>query len=533
MRGVIVCPQPLAAEAGAEILSAGGNAFDAAIAAAFVQMVTDPHMCGLGGFGAATYAGPEGVRHLGFHARVGSGATADMWARDCRGRIDLGGYTLFDDHRSNLGHRSVGTPGTVAGLAALHRRARLPWHDLLAPAAALARQGFAAPQSMFDMLARVSAPGLPTPLERMTYTEGSAALWCRPDGKSFKQPGDHWASPEMASTFERLAAAGAEDFYRGELAALVAAELARGGSYVTGEDLRAYRVRESAPAAGVFRGRRVWSSMPPGGGVTLIQMLQVLDRFPAPEPSAPETTVLLASIMREAFAERMRSMADPEFVPVPVGALLGAAWSDAAADRIRAGAPLATAAVAGGDGTTHLSAADAAGHAVALTHTLGLYSGVVVPGTGIPLNSAMDNVDPLPGRPNSIAPGKARLSAMAPTVVCDGDRPCLVNGSPGTNAIATSVFQVLVGAIDFGWSPHEAVAAPRVHCEGGAVFVEGRVSRAARTALAARGFEVRPFPGNYVASTGRNQLIAIDPEGRLVGASDPRRDGGVAAYSHR
>ncbi len=531
MRGVVVCPQPLAAEIGAEVLEAGGNAFDAAIAAALGQMATDPHMCGLGGFGCATYVRADGqTRHLAFHGRIGAKATPDMWVADYRGRLDLGGYTLFDDHRSNLGHTSVGTPGTVAGLEALHRQARLPWADLLAPAARLCREGFPAPDSMFLMFARTAGQGLPTVQERMSHTPASVALWCRPDG-SLKQPGDHWANPDMADTLDRLARVGARDFYEGEIARQIAAELERGGGHVTLDDLRTYRVRESAPLAGQFRGRRVLTSTPPGGGITLLQALHILERFPAQRPYTPEAAVLLAAAMREAFAERARSVADPEFYPVPVAELLAPEWAQAAADRIRAGAELPVGAPAGGAGTTHLSVYDAEGNAVAMTHTLGMYSGVIVPGTGIPLNSALDHADPIPGRPNSIAPGKARLSAMAPTLVFEGERLRYVNGSPGTNAIVTSMLQVLVGVIDMGCSPHEAVAMPRVHCEGGPVFVEGRISRRARAALQGRGFEVRPFTGNYVPSTGRNQLIAIAPDGTFVGASDPRRDGGVAAYS--
>jgi gamma-glutamyltranspeptidase / glutathione hydrolase len=533
MRGVVVCPQPLAAEIGAAVLEAGGNAFDAAIATAFAQTVSDPHMCGLGGFGAATCAAGGRVWHTAFHARIGSRATPDMWAADCRGRLELGGYMQFDDHRANLGHRSVATPGTVAGLAALHRHARLPWADLLQPAADLARRGFPAPSYMFsEVLFSLAMPGMPGTVQRMGYTKDSAALWCRPDG-TLKQDGDLIASGDAAATLERLGRLGARDFYEGELAHAIAAEFERGGGYVTLDDLRRYRVREGDPVIGRFRGLRVASSTPPGGGITMIQMLHILDRFAPATPYAPETYVLLAQAMREAFAERARSVGDPEFVPVAAEELLSPAWADAAAGRIRARSAPAPVSVSGGSGTTHLSACDVEGNVVALTHTLGLYSGVMVPGTGIALNSAMDNVDPYPGRPNSIAPGKARLSSMSPTIVFDGDRPRLVNGSPGTNAIATSVFQVIAGALDLGMSPHEAVAAPRVHCEGGPVFIEGRVGRDAEAALAAAGFDVRRLPGNYVAKTGRNQLIVIDRDGRFTGASDPRRDGGVAAYSHR
>ncbi len=532
MRGVVVCPQPLAAEIGAGVLEAGGNAFDAAIATAFAQTVTDPQMCGLGGFGAATCAAAGRAWHVAFHARMGGRATPDMWAADCRGKLELGGYVQFDDHRANLGHRSVCTPGTGAGLAALHRHARLPWKDLLQPAADLARRGFAAPSYMFELLVGLATPGMPSALERVSYTKDSAALWCRPDG-SIKQPGDLVSNGDAAATLERLGRVGARDFYEGELAEAIAAELERGGGYVTREDLRGYRVREGDPVVGRFRGRRVVSSTPPGGGITMLQMLQILDRFAAGTPYAPETYVLHAQAMREAFAERARSLGDPEFVSVPTDELLGAGWADAAADRIRTRRAPAPAEVGGGVGTTHLSTCDAEGNVVALTHTLGMFSGVIVPGTGIPLNSAMDNVDPYPGRPNSIAPGKARLSSMSPTIVFDGDRPCLVNGSPGTNAIATSVFQVIANTLDLEMSPAEAVAAPRVHCEGGPVFVEGRISQATETALVDAGFDIRRVPGNYVAKFGRNQLIVIDRDGRVTGASDPRRDGGVAAYSRR
>src|SRR5260370_10749058 len=178
MRGVVVAPQPLAAEIGADLLERGGNAFDAAIGTASAQMVTDPQMCGLGGFGCATYASRGSCQHLAFHARAGSRATPDMWAADFRGRTELGGYTLFDDHRSNLGHTSVGTPGVVAGLASLHSRARLPWAELIEPAARLAREGFTAPEFAFEFFRRPSQPGMPTGAQRPRHPPDPAKGWC-------------------------------------------------------------------------------------------------------------------------------------------------------------------------------------------------------------------------------------------------------------------------------------------------------------------------------------------------------------------
>jgi gamma-glutamyltranspeptidase / glutathione hydrolase len=530
MKGIVVAPQPLAAEVGADLLASGGNAFDAAIGAAFVQMVTDPQMCGLGGFGCATYAWPGGCQHVAFHARAGSRATSDMWAADFRGRTELGGYTLFDNHRANLGHTSVGTPGVIAGLASLHGRAQLPWAELIEPAAALAREGFPTPEFALEPLRRAPQPGMPTGEQRVRYTPDSTRLWCHPNG-SLKQPGDLWTNPDLADTLERLARSGSRDYYAGDIARCIADEVARGGGYVTLEDLNAYGVRLSEPIEGRFRGLRVCSAAPPASGIACVQMLQVLDRFPPLEPEQPETYVLLASAMREAFAARAQSVADPDFLHVPIAELVSEGWTDVAVGRIRKGVASPAVASVSSDGTTHVSTYDADGNAVALTHTLGVFSGVIVPGTGIALNSGMDLFDPIPGGPNSIQPGKARVSGMAPTIAFDGRRPAIVSGAPGTNAIVTSVVQVIVSVVDGKLSPVEAVSAPRVHCEGGPVFVEGRVGRAARRALEEAGFDLRPMPINYGPGFGRNQLIAIDVQGRFRGASDPRRDGGVAAYN--
>ena len=196
-------------------------------------------------------------------------------------------------------------------------------------------------------------------------------------------------------------------------------------------------------------------------------------------PEAAESYVLLAGAMHEAFAARLRAVADPDFVDVPIAELISPAWAEAAAERIRSRDRRPVAASVGGEGTTHVSTYDADGNAVALTHTLGIFSGVIVPGTGIALNSGMDLFDPHPGRP------QLDPAWQSPRLGYGADdrlrRPTarIVSGAPGTNAIVTSVLQVIVGLVDGKLSPVEAVSAPRVHCEGGPVFVEGRVSRAA------------------------------------------------------
>ena len=267
--------------------------------------------------------------------------------------------------------------------------------------------------------------------------------------------------------------------------------------------------REQKQCLGTFRGLRVASAAPPASGITCVQMLQALDRFAAARcPSRRKSYVLLAGAMHEAFAARLRAVADPDFVEVPVAELTSSAWADAAAAHIRARARGPAPASVGGEGTTHVSTYDEDGNAVALTHTLGIFSGVIVPGTGIaaeqrdgPLRSAAGRTRTRSNR------GKARVSGMAPTIVSDGRRPAIVSGAPGTNAIVTSVLQVIVGLVDGKLTPVEAVSSPRVHCEGGPVFVEGRVSRRGR-AGARRGWirlardadqlraRLRPQPGH-------------------------------------
>jgi gamma-glutamyltranspeptidase/glutathione hydrolase len=371
---------------------------------------------------------------------------------------------------------------------------------------------------------------MPSGEQRMKYTPDSARLWCREDG-SIKRPGDHWSNPDMADALERLARSGVRDFYVGDLAGQIANELNRGGGYVTRADLAVYQVRLSDPIQGSFRGLKIASAEPPASGITCVQMLQTLNHFEPLVPESAESYVLLAGAMHEAFAARLRAVADPDFVTVPIAELTAPAWAEGAAARIKSRVRGPVAASVGGEGTTHVSTYDEEGNAVALTHTLGIFSGVIVPGTGVALNSGMDLFDPVPGGPNSIQPGKARVSGMAPTIVFDGRRPTIVSGAPGTNAIVTSVLQVIVGLVDGNLSPVEAVSAPRVHCEGGPVFVEGRVSRQGREALAEAGFDLRLMPTNYAPGMGRNQVISIDAHGRFRGASDPRRDGGAAVYS--
>lgn len=530
-QGIVAAPEPIAAETGAEVLRQGGNAFDAAIATAFMQMAVDPIQCGLGGWGGATVfdARARTAEHLGFWARIGSRMRPDMWIDDIRGYTDVWHFALFDDHRAFRGYTSVMTPGTVAGMGELHRRyCTQPWEALLRPAVATCREGFPLPEYLAMYLGEAYLPGLPTPQEVFTATPDSARLWLRDDGR-FIRRGEHYVNPEMADTLERLIAAGPEDFYRGQLAEVIARAFEENGGFITRDDLENYRVDVEAPLRGAYRGREVLTSALPAGGVMLLEMLGALEHFDlgSLEHNGPEHAELLAGAMAWAAATRFAHLSDPTFNEVPVEELLSAEHARQLADKIAAGEmPEDTGPMKPG-GTTHLCATDEHGNCITMTHTLTAYSGVVVPGTGFSWNNCVSLMDPVPGKNNSFDPRRARASALAPTILLHEGVPEMVVGAAGGWTITSAVLQAIVNLVDFGMSPVEAVSAPRFHSEGRALFCEDRVPQRTVARLREKGIEIEQSPYNYHSSFGRVQCVSRSGE-EYRGASDPRGDGGCA-----
>jgi gamma-glutamyltranspeptidase / glutathione hydrolase len=531
--GVVVAPQPIAAETGADILAAGGTAFDAAVAAALVQTVVDPFMCGIGGIGVAQIHNADSgdTATIDFYGRVGSRALPDQWAKAARRSPE--GKTYVKDFPNHLGYRSILVPATVAGLAAVHARGgRLPWRDLVLPAARIARDGFPFYAYITDYFLDTHqyprGEHVP-PFDRfIRATPAMSALWHHPDGRLFGV-GDHFANPDYAATLTHLAEAGPDDFYRGALAERIAADFAANDALVTAADLADCRAIVRAPLRGSYRGHDLATASP--GGTTILQTLNILEGYDLGRFAHGSTDHLhlVASAMRLAFGDRARLTGEQAQDEATIAQLVG---KDRAAElRARiAPADLPTTAAADTPGTTHLTVADRHGNVVAMTHTLALGSGVVTPGLGFIYNNGMHSFDPLPGKPNSITPGKARLSAMSPTIVFRDGQPYAALGSPGSNAIVNAVAQVISNLLDFGHDPATAVAVPRIHCEGGATLLESRTPRAVATALAALGHQPKPRPFAYDSLQGRIQLVVATPD-RWLGASDPRRDGGIAAYA--
>ena len=531
MKGVVVCPQPRAADVGAAVLTRGGNAFDAAIATAFAQMVADPFMCGLGGMGTWQYyradTGESGS--IDFHARAGSKVTPDMWAADSRGRTEISGYTLFDDFRSELGYTSILTPGTVAGFYEAHERlCSLPWRELLAPATQLAREGLELTPYVQEFLSREMMPGVPDGMTRISTTDACRNIFLHPEGRLYKV-GELHRNPDMADTLDRIAEGGAEEFYRGALGREITTDLERGGSYVTAEDLANYRPQVGEPVTGAYRGYEVRSNAAPGSGPTLIEMLQILEHFDlgALDHGSAAHLDLVARTMAAAHADRNEYLGDPAFADVRTDLMTSAERAAMWAEKIRAGEFLRTGKEEPPGCTTHLSVYDSDGNAVSCTHTLGTGSGVVTPGLGFVYNNSMKLFDPFPGTRNSMAPGKARTTGMVPTILYRDGRPAIIVGAPGGSVIISAVLQSILNIVDFGMSPVEAVTVPRIHCEGKALHAEARVQGSVCRELEAMGHEVRHIPISFDPVMSRAHVVTVE-DGRWRGGADPRGGGGVA-----
>ncbi|HET9781250.1 MAG TPA: gamma-glutamyltransferase [Candidatus Dormibacteraeota bacterium] len=516
---MIVCPQPQAAEIGLEVLRRGGNAVDAAVSCAFVQGVVDPQMCGIGGGGAMLVHSPQaGDALIEFYPVAGAGVREDMWERlFIREAADRYGYVL-EGWVNDVGYQSVAVPGTVAGLSeALTRFGSISWEEAIEPSIGIARDGFAVSGFMHGYWTTDYGPDVVPNKQRIQATPAARALYTH-DGELYAI-GERMVQAELAQTLERLAAGGADEYYRGSIASEIAADFAANGGFITRDDLAAYRVNVTEPIRGTYRGLRVMAAGPPAGGLTLLQLLNFLEGFDLRAQGWPSTAAarMLVEAMGWAVADRELHVADPRFVDIPTGALTDKKY-----------AATARSTVADRADTTHVCVVDDGGNAVSLTHTLGSASGVVTPGLGFGYNDYMNCFDPRPGRPNSIAPGKTRVTMMTPTMVFDGTRLRMVVGAPGGTKIVSGVLQVIVNVLDHEMSAIEAVSAPRIDFQGDVVQAEARVPRVVCDGLSRLGYTVNRRTLNYDSYFAKPQVIVVERDGYLSGGSDPRKDGGAA-----
>jgi gamma-glutamyltranspeptidase/glutathione hydrolase len=458
--GAFAVPDAFAADVAERVLRRGGNAVDAAVAVAFSLAVTYPEAGNIGG-GGFMLAWLDGKPYfLDYREVAPASASRDMYL-DAQGE-PVAGLSL-------VGHRAVGVPGTVAGLWEAHSKlGRLSWEDLLAPAIALAEDGFIVPPGL--------EASMREELQGLSGTNFAGFFGGMRAGQLFRQP-------ELAAALRRIQLRGAEAFYTGETAALIAAEMQRGGGLVTLEDLAAYRPVWREPLQNDWREFTVLTAPPPSsGGVALLQLLGMKDRLAQAFDGAPHNSAryvhLTAEMEKRVFADRAEYLGDPDFQDVPVQALLADGYLDRRAAEVDRNAISSLRSVTPGlehHDTTHFSIVDRWGNAVANTYTLNTSfgSGVVVEGGGFLLNNEMDDFAIKPGEPNyygvvgaeanAIAPGKRMLSSMTPTILLKDGEVSMVLGSPGGSTIITSVYQAIVNVVEFGMSAEQAVGACRFH----------------------------------------------------------------------
>jgi gamma-glutamyltranspeptidase/glutathione hydrolase len=422
----------------------------------------------------------------------------------------------------------VAIPGTVAGLIlALEKYGTMPLARVLEPAIKLASGGFAVSPTLaliiLDQFETLSKEG---PL---------AKVFC-PDGLPL-EAGDTLRNPDLAASLRKIAAGGADVFYRGELADTMAAEMRARGGFITKDDLAGYRAIEREPVEGAYRGYRLVSAPPPVGGLAVVETLQILDRFDLRRhaPLSPARIHLMAEAMKRGMLDWRAFVGDPDFVAVPVSGLLARSYARARAAEIDAGRISEN--VRPGDpargenpSTTSLSVVDEAGDMVALTQTISDFFGakVMVAGTGIILNNEMKNFSAQ--GVNSLAPGKRMRTTIAPTIVIKGKKPFAALGTPGAARILTTMPLLISNLIDYGMGIQEAIETPRFFPADGVLEIEPRLPEATVAALEKMGYTLKSRDA-FDLFFGGAQGIIIDPKTKMrKGGADPRRDGAVVGY---
>lgn len=531
MPAMIVAPQPSAVEEGAKVLKAGGNAYDAALACAFVQFLLDPHSCGVGGYLLLTHhpadaAEPQPV--LDAPALAGSRVTPGMWEKKVLGPNPRGWGFFLEDKVNDNGYQSICTPGMVRGLAAIHERwCTWKWADLIAPAVSLAEEGFQVSSHLAGRWKDKPQYWEDSSLfEKLFVTAEAGKIYLKADGTPYDE-GEYLHNRDYGLTLGRLATAGPEDFYTGELAGQMVADLSAHGSWVTPRDFAAYSVQDTEPIVTTYRGYTVVTAPAPHGGPTLAAMLNILEGYDLAEMShnSPDYIYRVSMAMKGAFADRNRNLGDPNFVKVPLERMLSAERAAHWRKVIETGEPIDTTRIQpGAPDTTQVTVIDKSGNCVSLTHSLGSSSGVITPGMGFMYNNSMVNFHPYPGHPNSIAPHKGRTTGMTPTIVFDGNQPVLVLGAPGATRIITSVLQVILNRLDFGMSMTDAVLAPRFDCQGETIFCQLRIPEYVCSEVREK-HAIERIPAGH-GGMALVHAIGIQPEtGRLYGAADAGADG--------
>ena len=550
---IVVSVHELASHVGVDIMQAGGNAIDAAVATGFALAVVHPPAGNIGGGGFMLIRMADGKAHfLDYREKAPAAATRDMF-------LDSQGNVIKD--ASEIGYKSIGVPGSVAGLVyAEQKYGKLTLKQVMAPAIRLARDGYA--------LTWGEAHDFQTDKHLAEFPESRRVFQRNGD---YYKPGEIFRQPDLARTLERISEK-PDDFYHGSLARELAAAMQKGGGLITADDLAHYEVKEREPVRGTYRGYEVISAPPPSsGGTVLIESLNILEGYDLAKMGdrSAQSMHFTTEAFRRAFFDRAEFMGDPDFAKIPVAQLIdkryAAAWEDTIdpahatpskelkrpavfneLEQYAAMHPLM--APPESNHTTHYSVMDADGNAVAVTTTINDWFGsrVTADGLGFLMNDEMDDFSAKPGVPNSdgllqsdvnaIGPGKRPLSSMTPTIVVRDGKTVMVLGSPGSSKIITTVANVLMGVVDYGMNIQEAVNAPRFHNQWmpDVLSVEPWFSPDTLGLLRHMGYNIEVglhYGGDVDFYWSDAECIAVDAKtGDRLGASDGRGPGKAVGY---
>jgi gamma-glutamyltranspeptidase/glutathione hydrolase len=536
-RGMVASTNEVASRIGVEIMKRGGNAVDAAIAVAFALAVTHPAAGNLGGGGFMMIRLKDGrSTAIDYREMAPAAAHRDVY-------LDKNGNLIEGEGGSLVGYRAAGVPGTVRGMELALKKygsGKLTWSQLVEPARRLAANGFTVTHSL--------ARSLENTQEYLSQYSETKRIYLR-NGRYYRE-GEIFRQPELAATFTRLQRFGPNEFYEGETARLITADMKRNNGLMTMEDLRGYVAKERTPVHGNYRGHVIISMPPPSsGGAVLIEMLNILEGFDLSkfEASSSDRYHLMAEAMRRAFADRAEYMGDTDFVKVPIAGLIDKAYAARLRSSINMERASSSAEVRAGrpagyesEDTTHFTVVDAEGNAVANTYTLNnsYGSAAMAKGTGLLLNDEMDDFAAKPGTPNlygliqgernAVAPKKRPLSAMTPTIVLRKDGSFWFTvGSPGGPTIINTVLCVITNVIDYEMNIQQAIDAPRIHHQWLPDELVGEpfgLSGDTQRALTGRGHTLAKK--RYLGDA--EGIMIEEKTGVRLGATDPRRSDGLA-----
>src|SRR5215211_1845300 len=535
--GIVASTNEVASRVGVEIMKRGGNAVDAAIAVAFALAVTHPAAGNLGGGGFMMIRLKNGTTTaIDYREMAPAAAHRDVY-------LDKNGNVIEGEGGPLIGYRAAGVPGTVRGMELALKKygsGKLTWAQLVEPARRLAASGFTVTHSL--------ERSLYSNREYLSKYAETSRIYLR--SHNFYKEGEIFRQPELAATFARLQRSGPNEFYEGETARLIVADIKRNNGLMTMEDLHGYIAKERTPVRGNYRGHEIISMPPPSsGGAVLIQMLNILEGFDLQklEANSSDRYHLMAESMRRAFADRAEYMGDSDFVKVPIPGLIDKAYAAtlratinteraSTSDEVRAGRPAGYES----EETTHFTVVDAEGNTVSNTYTLNnsYGSAAMARGTGLLLNDEMDDFAAKPGTPNlygliqgernAVAPRKRPLSAMTPTIVLRKDGSLwFTTGSPGGPTIINTVLCIITNVIDYEMNIQQAIDFPRIHHQWLPDELVGEpygLSGDTQRALTARGHKLAKL--RYLGDA--EGIMIEEKTGVRLGATDPRRSDGQA-----